>query len=146
MGAAPPNVLVQASVSDDPATVPSRFAGGDGATGTFTCTWISFEAALLSAPDSECTRTKNDALGEATVKDGTVPSGRLAMTSLGLRPASRTNPVAAGPTAGGVQRNVTVLPTIDDTCRPVGGCTVVGALTVSVTVARLLGPPPLLAR
>ena len=46
-------------------------------------------------------------------------------------PPSSTNPVAAGPSVEGRKRKVTRLPDKAETWRPLGGCTVVGALTVS---------------
>ena len=57
------------------------------------------------------------------VKTGAVPVlvGMLASTSPGLMPPSSTYPVTLGPTAGGVQRKVTVLPVTECAIRPVGG-------------------------
>ena len=141
VAAPPPNVFFQARPSPSPLTRPSRFAGADGATGTFTCSRTSFDAGLLSAPSCPCMRMKNDPDGATNVKMfDALPVGMLASTCPGATPPSRTKTEACGPTVNVSHRSVTVLPETASTRKLNGGCTVVGAATAMVTVATLPGP------
>ena len=49
-GVPPSNVFRHASVNEEPLTIPSRFAGADGAAGTLTKMRSSFDASLRLAP------------------------------------------------------------------------------------------------
>ena len=64
----------------------------------------------------------------------------LASTCPGAIPPSMTKSVGGSPADGVVHRNVTTLPTIDDTYRPVGGCAVGGMATVNPLARAAVSP------